>query len=129
MPEEHLGERELPSGEVGADASHLDPPREQVEGGRAHVKHGLLGSTLAAEADADAREQLLEAEGRAGLPLRGDSRQMLWQNGGTGGFRSFVGFVKESETAVAVLSNCSRSVDPIGFRILQASSEGFIGRR
>jgi CubicO group peptidase (beta-lactamase class C family) len=45
---------------------------------------------------------------------------VLWHNGGTGGFRSFVGFVKETETAVAVLSNSSRSVDAIGFRILEA---------
>jgi serine-type D-Ala-D-Ala carboxypeptidase/endopeptidase len=47
---------------------------------------------------------------------------MIWHNGGTGGFRSFIGFVKESETGVAVLSNCSRSVDAIGFEMLEAIS-------
>jgi CubicO group peptidase (beta-lactamase class C family) len=45
---------------------------------------------------------------------------MLWHNGGTGGFRSFAGFVKETCTGVVVLSNCSHSVDAIGFRILEA---------
>ena len=50
----------------------------------------------------------------------GHAYPVLWHNGGTGGFRSFVGFVKETETAVAVLSNSSRSVDAIGFRILEA---------
>jgi D-alanyl-D-alanine-carboxypeptidase/D-alanyl-D-alanine-endopeptidase len=58
--------------------------------------------------------------GWARLPLRGDSRQMLWHNGGTGGFRSFLGFVEESAAGVTVLSNCSRSVDAIGFRIHEA---------
>jgi serine-type D-Ala-D-Ala carboxypeptidase/endopeptidase len=47
---------------------------------------------------------------------------MLWHNGGTGGFRSFVGFVKETDFAIAVLSNCSRSVDAIGFRLLERMS-------
>jgi D-alanyl-D-alanine-carboxypeptidase/D-alanyl-D-alanine-endopeptidase len=70
------------------------------------------------------RGRLSQSLGWAGLPLRGDSRQMLWHNGGTGGFRSFLGFVRESEAGVAVLSNCSRSVDAIGFRILEALSRG-----
>ncbi len=45
---------------------------------------------------------------------------MLWHNGGTGGFRSFVGFTSDTHVGVAVLSNCSRSVDAIGFRMLEA---------
>jgi serine-type D-Ala-D-Ala carboxypeptidase/endopeptidase len=68
------------------------------------------------------RGTLSQGLGWAGLPLRGDSRQMLWHNGGTGGFRSFLGFVEESGAGVAVLSNSSRSVDAIGFRILEAIS-------
>jgi D-alanyl-D-alanine-carboxypeptidase/D-alanyl-D-alanine-endopeptidase len=70
------------------------------------------------------RGRLSQGIGWAGLPLRGDSRQMLWHNGGTGGFRSFLGLVTESEAGVAVLTNCSRSVDAIGFRILEALSRG-----
>ena len=42
---------------------------------------------------------------------------MLWHNGGTGGFRSFT---SNTHVGVAVLSNCSRSVDAIGFRMLEA---------
>jgi D-alanyl-D-alanine-carboxypeptidase/D-alanyl-D-alanine-endopeptidase len=68
------------------------------------------------------RGRLSQGLGWAGLQVRGDSRQMLWHNGGTGGFRSFLGFVNESEAGVAVLSNCSRSVDAIGIRILEALS-------
>lgn len=52
------------------------------------------------------------------LPVHG--LRVLWHDGGTGGFRSFAGFVEETETGVVVLSNSSRSVDTIGFRILEA---------
>jgi D-alanyl-D-alanine-carboxypeptidase/D-alanyl-D-alanine-endopeptidase len=45
---------------------------------------------------------------------------MLGHNGGTGGFRSFAGFVGDCRTGVVVLSNCSRSVDAIGFATLEA---------
>jgi CubicO group peptidase (beta-lactamase class C family) len=48
---------------------------------------------------------------------------MLWHNGGTGGFRSFIGFVPGTEVAVVVLSNSARSVDAIGFRILESISD------
>jgi D-alanyl-D-alanine-carboxypeptidase/D-alanyl-D-alanine-endopeptidase len=65
------------------------------------------------------RGRIAHCLGWVGLPLRGHTHQVLWHNGGTGGFRSFVGFVKESETDVVVLSNCARSVDAIGFRILE----------
>lgn len=44
---------------------------------------------------------------------------MLFHNGGTGGFRSFVGFVPATHTAVVVLSNSAHSVDALGFRILE----------
>ena len=39
---------------------------------------------------------------------------------GTGGFRSFVGFMPASRVGVVVLSNCARGTDEIGMRILQA---------
>ena len=45
-------------------------------------------------------------------------RPIIWHNGGTGVFRSFVGFVKEDKMAVVVLSNTTHSVDDIGFAIL-----------
>ena len=53
------------------------------------------------------------------LPLRGTEHELLFHNGGTGGFRSFAGFVPASRTAVVVLSNTARSVDALGFRILE----------
>jgi CubicO group peptidase (beta-lactamase class C family) len=53
------------------------------------------------------------------LPLPGTKHPLLFHNGGTGGFRSFAGFVPATHTAAVVLSNSARSVDALGFRILQ----------
>jgi D-alanyl-D-alanine-carboxypeptidase/D-alanyl-D-alanine-endopeptidase len=65
------------------------------------------------------RGGLVQCLGWVSLPLRGSSHRMLWHNGGTGGFRSFVGFVPAAGAGVVVLTNCSRSVDAIGFRVLE----------
>ena len=48
---------------------------------------------------------------------------VIWHNGGTGGYRSFAGFVKEMGKGVVVLTNSSVSVDDIGFHLLDPSSE------
>jgi D-alanyl-D-alanine-carboxypeptidase/D-alanyl-D-alanine-endopeptidase len=48
---------------------------------------------------------------------------VLWHHGGTGGFRSFVAFVREADTAVVVLSNTARSVGRLDQRLLKALSE------
>jgi serine-type D-Ala-D-Ala carboxypeptidase/endopeptidase len=53
------------------------------------------------------------------LPLLGTEHELLFHNGGTGGFRSFAGFVPATDTAAVVLSNSARSVDRLGFRILE----------
>lgn len=47
-------------------------------------------------------------------------RQIYWHNGGTAGFRSFLGFDRERGVGVVVLSNCSLSVDDLGFHLLDA---------
>jgi D-alanyl-D-alanine-carboxypeptidase/D-alanyl-D-alanine-endopeptidase len=49
---------------------------------------------------------------------------LWWHNGGTGGFRSFAGFVPARRTAVVVLSNHARSVDLLGLRTLRLVTEG-----
>jgi D-alanyl-D-alanine-carboxypeptidase/D-alanyl-D-alanine-endopeptidase len=53
------------------------------------------------------------------LPLLGTEHELLFQDGGTGGFRSFAGLVPATHTAVVVLSNSARSVDALGLRTLQ----------
>ena len=42
-----------------------------------------------------------------------------WISGGTGGYRSFIGFIKDTETGVVVLSNSANDVDEIGFLVLE----------
>ncbi|UUZ58330.1 serine hydrolase domain-containing protein [Nocardioides sp. B-3] len=53
--------------------------------------------------------------------MRIDKPRMLWwHNGGTGGYRSFVGFRPDRRDAVVVLSNQSRGVDLVGLRVLKS---------
>ena len=49
---------------------------------------------------------------------------LLWHNGGTNGFRSLVGVLRDRGIAVVALSNTARSVDRLGFRLLRALSTG-----
>ncbi|MEN8706782.1 MAG: serine hydrolase domain-containing protein [Nocardioides marinisabuli] len=56
--------------------------------------------------------------------LRHDRPDHLWwHNGGTGGYRSFAGFVPAEGVAVVVLSNHARSVDPLALRRLRLAVE------
>ena len=45
--------------------------------------------------------------------------KVVWHNGGTWGFRAFAGFGPEHGTAAVVLSNTARSVDRLGFRLVE----------
>ncbi len=58
-----------------------------------------------------------------GLAYHIDSRYghpIVWHNGGTGGFHSFVGYDTAAGVGVVVLSNSAMSVDDIGFHLLDA---------
>ena len=55
--------------------------------------------------------------GLAWLIYANDGREIAWHNGGTGGFRSFVGFDPKERIGVIVLSNAG-GVDDIGFHLL-----------
>lgn len=48
---------------------------------------------------------------------------VVWHNGGTGGYRSFVGFVPRVNKAVAVISNSSSEVDSIGMHLLDPTTK------
>jgi serine-type D-Ala-D-Ala carboxypeptidase/endopeptidase len=50
------------------------------------------------------------------------SGPVLWHNGGTAGFRSFVAAVPGAGPAVVVLSNSARSVDRLGLRLVKELS-------
>jgi len=44
--------------------------------------------------------------------------RIVWHNGGTGGYRSWVGFDPEAKQAVVVLTNTAVSVDDVGLHLL-----------
>jgi D-alanyl-D-alanine-carboxypeptidase/D-alanyl-D-alanine-endopeptidase len=44
--------------------------------------------------------------------------QVIWHNGGTGGFRSFAGFDPSKNKAVVVLTNSTSGADDLGFHLL-----------
>lgn len=51
-----------------------------------------------------------------------DDTEIIWHNGGTGGYRTFTGFVKGGAKGVVVLSNSNTGVDDIGIHILHPES-------
>ncbi|MFS4417902.1 serine hydrolase [Maribacter sp. 2307ULW6-5] len=55
------------------------------------------------------------------IMVLGDT-EIVWHNGGTGGYRSFAGFVKGGNKGVVVLSNSNANVDDIGMHILHPES-------
>ena len=54
---------------------------------------------------------------------KGADGDVIWHNGGTGGYRAFAGFVKETGKGVVVLTNSVVSVDDIGFHLLDPDSK------
>jgi CubicO group peptidase (beta-lactamase class C family) len=56
--------------------------------------------------------------------LTRDGHEIIWHNGGTGGYRSFIGYDLKRRVGVAVLSNAETSagVDDIGQHVLNTSA-------
>jgi CubicO group peptidase (beta-lactamase class C family) len=46
--------------------------------------------------------------------------ELIWHNGGTGGYRSFMGFDPQKKRGVVVLANSANSIDDLGFHLLQS---------
>jgi len=59
---------------------------------------------------------------RIGLAWMTTDRGIIWHNGGTGGYRSFLGFTADGRRGVVVLSNTAADVDDIGFATLVAGA-------
>ena len=59
--------------------------------------------------------------------IRVDGRTVAWHNGGTGGYRSFLGIDPERKRAVVVLTSSATSADDLGMRLLR--DEGSRPRR
>ena len=73
-----------------------------------------------------AREPRAElAEGRriglAWITIKSDQGEDLtWHNGGTGGYRSFIGLIPDAKAGIVVLTNASSSPDPLALTALNA---------
>jgi CubicO group peptidase (beta-lactamase class C family) len=81
-----------------------------------------LGATLAMTHGARKVISPAMAIGLAWHRLKTPAGNMLvWHNGGTGGYRTFAGYVEATGQGIVVLSNTSQSVDEIGFHLLDAS--------
>jgi D-alanyl-D-alanine-carboxypeptidase/D-alanyl-D-alanine-endopeptidase len=49
--------------------------------------------------------------------------EVVWHNGGTGGYHSFIGFDPKKRRGIVVLSNSANSIDDIGFHLLESKYE------
>ncbi len=83
-------------------------------------KTDLLPSMLLAQ---EPRRDTGRKDERIGLcwhtRRRPGGKDIVWHNGGTGGYRSFLGLAPVAGTAVVVLSNSNRSVDALALEILK----------
>ncbi len=48
-----------------------------------------------------------------------ENNTFIWHNGGTGGFTSFCGFIKEKKCGIVILNNSASNVDSIAISILK----------
>ena len=60
---------------------------------------------------------------RIGLAWMTTRKGILWHNGETGGYRSFVGFTADGRHGVVVLSNTDADPDDLGFATLNADAK------
>jgi D-alanyl-D-alanine-carboxypeptidase/D-alanyl-D-alanine-endopeptidase len=51
------------------------------------------------------------------------TRDVIWHNGGTGGYRSFLGFTADRKHGVVVLTNIATDPDDLGFAVLESGAE------
>ncbi|HEX7089158.1 MAG TPA: serine hydrolase domain-containing protein [Longimicrobiales bacterium] len=78
--------------------------------------HRVIAQTQAPRADAGSEEMRI---GMGWHIRRAPDRDIVWHNGGTGGYRSFLGLDLARRCAVVVLSNSSADVTGLGFHLLE----------
>jgi serine-type D-Ala-D-Ala carboxypeptidase/endopeptidase len=60
--------------------------------------------------------------GRIGLAWMTTPKGIIWHSGGTGGYRSFLGFTADGRRGVVILTNTAVDVDDLGFATLNADA-------
>ena len=69
-----------------------------------------------------ARHALTTPDGSIGLGWhlrRAFDREIVWHNGGTGGYHSFIGLDEKTKTGVVLLHNSAQTIDDIGFHLIE----------
>jgi CubicO group peptidase (beta-lactamase class C family) len=95
------------------------------------VNMGRLSSPLDAAIRRSHQELYEEYPGRAmGMNWIRSKQEsigqtVIWHNGGTGGYRSYLGFTEDGQFGVVVLSNTTNDVDDLGLTILEALARSF----
>jgi CubicO group peptidase (beta-lactamase class C family) len=87
--------------------AHLEPPA------------GALGEALRLTQQPRVRSGRME-QAMAWIKLSGKDGELLFHNGGTAGYRSFVGVDVGRRRGVVVLGDSDRTVDREGFRLVRA---------
>ncbi len=90
---------------------------------------GRLSSPLNA-AIQRSHEELVRADMRIGMNWihsieRGNLPKVIWHNGGTGGYSTYLGFTDDGRYGVFVLSNSAGSVDTLAVEILEALNQKY----
>jgi len=88
----------------------------------AQQKSGALAGAAAAQV---ARVKLNDNMdvGLTWMSVKSNGDEIVWHNGGTGGFRSFAGFSKKSGLGVVVLSNTAIGVDDLALHLLNPANK------
>ncbi|WP_020673527.1 serine hydrolase domain-containing protein [Amycolatopsis nigrescens] len=95
---------------------------------RAHLG-GAPGELAPALALATQPQFTVDGNTRIGLAwvrqrLESTGHEVVWHNGGTGGFRSFAGYSPETGIGVAALTNSDTEVDSVAFALLETLLKG-----
>jgi CubicO group peptidase (beta-lactamase class C family) len=64
----------------------------------------------------------LDGHARIGLAWMTTDKGIVWHNGGTGGYRSFIGWSSDKQHGVVILSNSAVELDDLGFATLLADA-------
>jgi serine-type D-Ala-D-Ala carboxypeptidase/endopeptidase len=72
-----------------------------------------------AETDPEKNERI----GLVWMTQHGAGGDVIWHNGQTGGYHSFIGFTADHRHGVVVLTNAAHSADDLGFATLQTGAE------
>lgn len=105
-----MGEAIAPAGGIRATIGTMRGLLERILDGSAP---GL--SALDADTDFSAGVRI----GAGWITFGRGDRSITWHNGGTGGFRSWIGVDRAGGAGVVVLSARERSVDRVGFTLLR----------